>query len=244
MSRYFESLLAHKRRAPGDDLVSRLAAAQARGEIEDGAELLAQCAMLLFAGHETTRHLLGSSVQALLSHPAQWERLVREPALLPGAVRELLRFESPVQYTGRRVATDLVLHGQRLRRGDLALALIGAASRDPRRYLEPDVLDIARRQGASLAFGSGPHVCIGAALTLMESRIVLGQLLKRWPGLRLAEAVPRWGDKPAYRGLTALPLRRQPAHVANGDHSANQPPLHATSKETCRAAVLATQVHS
>ncbi|MDB5930935.1 MAG: cytochrome [Polaromonas sp.] len=218
MSRYFESLLAHKRRAPGDDLISRLAAAQARGEIEEGPELLAQCAMLLFAGHETTRHLLGSSVQALLSHPAQWERLVREPALLPGAVRELLRFESPVQYTGRRVATDLVLHGQQLRRGDLVLALIGAASRDPVRYLDPDVLDITRRQGSSLAFGSGPHVCIGAALTLIEARAVLGQLLDRWPGLSLANAAPRWGDKPAYRGLTTLPLRRRPAPVAQDAH--------------------------
>jgi cytochrome P450 len=204
---YFESLLALKRKTPGDDLVSRLAQAQARGEIEGGAELLAQCAMLLFAGHETTRHLLGNGVQALLSHPAQWQCLARDRALLPGAVRELLRFESPVQYTGRRVAADMVLHGRQLKRGELVLAMIGAASRDPAPYPDPDVLDIERRQGASLAFGSGPHVCIGAALTLMEARIVLDQLLDRWPGLSLLDAAPRWGDKPAYRGLVALPLR-------------------------------------
>jgi len=207
MSRYFESLLALKRQTPGDDLVSRLVTAEARGEIQDGAELLAQCAMLLFAGHETTRHLLGSGVQALLSHPAQWQHLAREPELLPGAVREMLRFDSPVQYTGRRVATDLVLHGQQLRRGDLVLPLIGAASRDPARYAEPDTLDITRSQGTSLAFGSGPHACMGAALTLMEAKLVFGQLLKRWPGLSLVDAVPRWGDKPAYRGLVTLPLR-------------------------------------
>lgn len=211
MGRYFESLLALKRKAPGDDLVSRLAQAQARGEIREGAELLAQCAMLLFAGHETTRHLLGSGLQTLLSHPAQWQRLAREPALLPGAVRELLRYDSPVQYTGRRVATDLVLHGVQLRRGDLVLPLIGAASRDPARYAEPDLLDITRSQGSSLAFGSGPHVCMGAALTLMEARIVFSQLLNRWPGLSLVDATPRWGDKPAYRGLMTLPLR----HAAN-----------------------------
>jgi cytochrome P450 len=207
MGRYFESLLALKRKTPGDDLVSRLAQAQASGEIEGGAELLAQCAMLLFAGHETTRHLLGTGVHALLSHPAQWQRLARKPELLPGAVRELLRFESPVQYTGRRVAADMVLHGVQLRRGELVLAMIGAAGRDPARYIEPDVLDIERGHGSSLAFGSGPHVCIGAALTLMEARVVLGQLLTRWPGLRLLDAAPRWGDKPAYRGLVALPLR-------------------------------------
>ena len=210
MSRYFEALLAEKRQAPGDDLVSRLVQAEARGEIEGGAELLAQCAMLLFAGHETTRHLLGSGVLALLSHPEQWQRLQREPELLPGAVRELLRFDSPVQYTGRRVATDLVLHGQQLRRGDLVLPLIGAASRDPARYTHPDTLDITRSEGSSLAFGSGPHTCIGAALTLMEAKMVLGQLLQRWPGLSLVNAVPDWGTKPAYRGLMTLPLRHAP----------------------------------
>lgn len=212
MSGYFETLLAQKRQTPGDDLVSRLVQAEAAGEIQGGAELLAQCAMLLFAGHETTRHLLGSGVQALLSHPEQWRQLQQNPALLPGAVRELLRFDSPVQYTGRRVATDLVLHGQQLRRGDLVLPLIGAANRDPARYAEPDTLDITRSDGASLAFGSGPHVCIGAALTRMEAEMVLRQVLKRWPDLRLAEATPRWGSNPAYRGLTTLPLRRTAAY--------------------------------
>jgi cytochrome P450 len=207
MSRYFELVIAAKRQTPGDDLVSRLVQAQAQGEIEGGAELLAQCAMLLFAGHETTRHLLGSSVQALLTHPAQWQQLRREPELLPGAVRELLRFDSPVQYTGRRVTTDLVLHGQQLRRGDLVLPLIGAASRDPARFAEPDRLDITRSQGSSLAFGSGPHTCIGAALTLMEARLVLAQLLQRWPGLSLVNTTPNWGSKPAYRGLVTLPVR-------------------------------------
>jgi cytochrome P450 len=206
MSRYFDSLLALKRKTQGDDLVSRLVAAEAKGEIQDGAELLAQCAMLLFAGHETTRHLLGSGLQALLMHPAQWQRLRREPGLLPSAVREVLRFDSPVQYSGRRVATDLILHGQQLRRGDLVLPLIGAASRDPSRYAQPDMLDITRSQGSSLAFGSGPHTCIGAALTLMEAKIVFAQVLKRWPGLSLVDSSPRWGDKPAYRGLVTLPL--------------------------------------
>jgi len=241
MSRYFDCLLALKRKAPGDDLVSRLAQAQVKGQIEDGAELLAQCAMLLFAGHETTRHLLGSSVQALLAHPAQWQRLQREPALLPGAIRELLRFESPVQYTGRRVATDLVLHGTQLRRGELVLAMIGAASRDPARYPDPDVLDITRHQGTSLAFGSGPHVCIGAALTLMEASAVLAQLLQRWPRLSLAEAAPRWGDKPAYRGLTALPLRIQPAHAVHDTNWASHSPPDATSTQTCWATALVAQ---
>ncbi|MDO8251506.1 MAG: cytochrome P450 [Rhodoferax sp.] len=208
MSDYFETLLAQKRQAPGDDLVSRLVQAEASGEIQGGPELLAQCAMLLFAGHETTRHLLGSGLRSLLSHPEQWQRLRQDPALLPGAVRELLRFDSPVQYTGRRVAADLVLHGQQLRRGELVLPLIGAANRDPARYAQPDTLDITRSDGASLAFGSGPHVCIGAALTRMEAEMVLRQVLKRWPDLSLVDATPHWGSNPAYRGLMTLPLRR------------------------------------
>ena len=210
MSEFFEVLLAQKRLMPGDDLSSRLVQAEAAGEIQGGAELLAQCAMLLFAGHETTRHLLGSGLQALLAHPEQWQRLQQDPALLAGAVREFLRFDSPVQYTGRRVATDLVLHGQLLRRGDLVLPLIGAANRDPARYTDPDRLDITRNEGPSLAFGSGPHVCIGAALTRMEAEMVFGQLLQRWPDIRLLDAVPQWGQNPAYRGLTRLPLVKPP----------------------------------
>jgi cytochrome P450 len=207
MTRYFEELLPYKRRTPCDDLVSRLVQAEASGEIEGSAELLSQCAMLLFAGHETTRNLLGNGLQALLSHPAQWQRLQREPDLVCSAVRELLRYDSPVQYTGRRVATDLMLHGRQLRRGDLVLPLIGAANRDSDRYPDPDTLDVARDNGSSLSFGSGPHVCIGAALTRMEADIVFGKLLARWPGLRLADVRTRWSGNPAYRGLTALPVR-------------------------------------
>lgn len=207
ISRYFETLLEQKRQTPGDDLTSRLMQAEAMGEIQGGAELLAQCAMLLFAGFETTRHLLGSGLQALLAHPEQWQRLRQAPELLSGAVRELLRYDSPVQYTGRRVATDLVLHGQQLRRGDLVVPLIGSANRDPTRYAQPDVLDITRRDGSSLSFGSGPHVCIGAALTLMEAEIVFLQLLRRWPELSRVDATPRWISNPLYRGLVALPLR-------------------------------------
>ena len=211
MSRYLETLLALKRQTPGDDLTSRLVQAEATGEIHGSAELMAQCAMLLFAGHETTRHLLGSGLQTLLSQPEQWQRLRQDPALVPGAVRELLRFDSPVQYTGRRVTTDLVLHGQQLRRGDLVLPLIGAANRDPARYTQPDTLDITRNEGASLAFGSGPHVCIGAAVTRMEAEIVLRQLLKRWPELSLVNDTPHWISNPLYRGLVTLPLRRMPS---------------------------------
>ena len=160
----------------------------------------------LFAGHETTRNLLGNGLHALLRHREQWELLRQQPHLLPGAARELLRFESPVQYTGRRVAADLVLHGQTLRRGDLVVALIGAANRDPARYTDPDRLDVTRKPGSVLSFGHGPHVCIGATLTLLEAEIAFREVLRRWPRLELVDACARWGGNAVYRGLTALRL--------------------------------------
>ena len=222
MARHFDGLLARRRgslahgAASRNDVIGRLLQAECEGQIRGSAELLAQCVMLLFAGHETTRHLLANGLRTLLSHPDQWRQLQRDPDLLPGAVRELLRFDSPVQYTGRRVATDMVLHGQTLRRGDLVVALIGAASRDPARHERPDELDITRRPAPPLAFGQGPHVCIGAALTLMEAQAVFAQVLERWPDLALSPtAAPHWTGNALYRGLTELSLQRSslPASV-------------------------------
>ncbi|MCY1254259.1 Polyketide biosynthesis cytochrome P450 PksS [compost metagenome] len=216
MSTAFEARLERRKSeraslAQGDEkhLIGRLLDAAAAGTIEAGAELLSQCAMLLFAGYETTKNLLGNGLHLLLGHPQQWERLQRTPELMPNALRELLRYESPVQYTGRRVTTDVVLHGRKLRRGDLVVPLIGAANRDPERYSSPDVLDLGRREGSNLSFGQGPHVCIGAALTLMEADIVFRKLLSRWPVLERLESEPAWNCNPVYRGLSSLPVRRR-----------------------------------
>jgi cytochrome P450 len=206
MVRYFDALLPARREAPGTDLVSRLAQAEAAGEIRADGELLAQCAMLLFAGHETTRNLLGNGLYTLLAHPDAWARLRADEEGMTLAVRELLRYDSPVQYTGRRVAAELTLHGTTLRRGDLVIALIGAANRDPDRFPDPDTFDIGRREGSHLSFGSGPHVCIGAGLSLLEADVVLRAVLRRWPDLALAGAVPRWNGIAGLRGLAALPV--------------------------------------
>jgi cytochrome P450 len=203
MSAVFERLLADRRKCgPGSDLVGLLLQAGREGKISDGAELLAQCAMLLFAGYETTRNLLGNGLYALLRHPSEWQRLRKAPELLSNALRELLRFDSPVQYTGRRVAKDHVLHGRHLKRGQLVIALIGAANRDPGRFRDPDRLDIARREGSHLSFGHGPHVCVGAALTLMEAESVFRAVLDKWPDLTLADMQARliWRGNAAYRG--------------------------------------------
>ncbi|WP_347814766.1 cytochrome P450 [Burkholderia sp. D-99] len=190
-----------------DKLFGVLVRAQQRGEIESGPEMLSQCAMLLFAGYETTRHLLGTAVYWLLREPGMWAAL-ENPARLRSAVRELLRWDSPVQYTGRRASSSFTLHGKDIRRGDLVLPLIGSANRDPSRYEEPDRINLDRSVGVPLSFGSGPHVCIGAGLTLMEAECAIGVLVRRWPRLQLCEAGSDWLDIPLYRGLKTLMVRR------------------------------------
>lgn len=211
MSAFFEQVLSKRRGADfGDDVIGHLLRAEQQGQVASGSELLAQCAMLLFAGHETTRNLLGNGLNALLRHPVQWARLKRNPDLVPGAVREILRYDSPVQYTGRRVASSHTLHGHRLERGQLVIALIGAANRDFRRFIDPDDFDITRKEGSHLSFGYGPHVCIGAGLTLLEAEIALKAIVRTWPDLGLVESVPNWGSNPVYRGLTRLDVRKKP----------------------------------
>jgi cytochrome P450 len=207
MNAYFQDLLPQRRLHPGDDLISQLIMAEATGGIITTKELLAQCCTLLFAGHETTRNLLGNGMLALLQHPDQWQLLQQTPSLLPSALKELLRFDSPVQYSGRRLRTDVEMHGQKLKKGELVIALIGAANRDPDKFDDPDRLDITRNQGSHLSFGYGPHVCIGATLTYLEAEVALRSLMRRLPGLELASRTTQWGENAVYRSLNELPLQ-------------------------------------
>lgn len=211
MNDYFRGLLPQRRLHPGNDLISQLILAEASGGIITTKELLAQCCTMLFAGHETTRNLLGNGMLALLQHPQQWHMLQQMPTLLPSALKELLRFDSPVQYTGRRLKVDIVMHGQVMRKGDLVIPLIGAANRDPAKFTDPDTLDITRNQGAHLSFGFGPHICIGATLTYMEAEIALRSVMRRLSALQLVENTQSWGKNAVYRSLNALPLRFVPA---------------------------------
>lgn len=210
----FEPLIAARRAAPHApaqrprDLIDRLLAAEAAGLLPHADELLAQAVMLLFAGHETTRHLLGSLLQTVLATPGLWARLRAEPEAVPRVVREVLRLHSPVQYTVRRVAQGHERAGQWMARGQLLVLMIGAANRDPDRHADPDRFDPDRAAPGALAFGSGPHVCLGAALTLLEAELLLRELLRRWPRLALAEAQADWLPSPLYRGLGRLLLNR------------------------------------
>lgn len=208
----FQRELVRRRRdaaSPRSDWISLLLQAQASGQIRSAEEMLAQCVMLLFAGHETTRHLLGNGLHAVLEQPAAWAQLQSQPEGLGQALREMLRFDSPVQYTGRRVAQSFSIHGQTLQRGDLVILLIGAANRDPKVFTNPHTLQLDRRQAAHLSFGLGEHACIGAALTYLEAQAIWTVLLQRWPQPRLAQP-PVPGRNLLYRGWERLVLRCSP----------------------------------
>lgn len=208
MVEYFErELLPAHAQLPeqGGDMVHDLVRAAQEGRIQNRTELLAQTAMLLFAGYETTRNLLGNGMLAFMQHRDQWELLCQQPELAVPAVRELLRYDSPVQWTGRRASADMVLHGQPIQRGDLLIALIGAANHDPQRYEQPTDLQLQRGQIGALSFGSGAHVCIGAGLTQMETQAMLATLARTCPHLQLAGTPVRDGN-PVYRGLLSLPM--------------------------------------
>lgn len=207
LSEYFRALLPERRRNRGEDLVSRLLQAEEQGLVVTTKELLAQCCTLLFAGHETTRNLLGNGLLTLLRHPEQWQSLKQNPDLMPSALKELLRYESPVQYTGRRAKTDVELHGCLIRKGDLVIPLIGAANRDPKKFSNPDTFDILRDEGNHQSFGYGPHVCIGATLTYLEAEVAFTALIRRFPHLRLIDTKVEWTGNAVYRSLATLPVR-------------------------------------
>lgn len=207
MNEFFRMLVPQRRAHLGDDLVSQLIRAEAEGGIVTSKSLLAQCCTLLFAGHETTRNLLGNGLHALLGHPEQWRMLQDDPDLMRPAVRELLRYDSSVQYTGRRLRTDVEMHGKVMKKGDLVIAMIGAANHDPAKFTHPERLDITRNEGHHLSFGFGPHVCIGASLTYLEAEIALRKVMQRLPQLQRVPGEAAWGRNSVYRGLMTLPVR-------------------------------------
>jgi pimeloyl-[acyl-carrier protein] synthase len=203
---YFRELILERRQTPRDDLLSLLIAAEAQGDRLTEGELLITCNLLFVAGHETTVNLIGNGVLALLNHPRELAKLRADPALLPVAVEELLRYDSPVQRTGRMTNTDVELGGRKIEKGSLVVTAIGAANRDPAHFPDPDRLDVTRRDNRHVAFGLGIHFCLGAPLARLEGQIAIGTLLRRMPGLRLATSTPEWRESSTLRGLKRLPV--------------------------------------
>ncbi|HWN90144.1 MAG TPA: cytochrome P450, partial [Verrucomicrobiae bacterium] len=150
---YFRALVRERRQRPQEDLLSLLIAAEEQGDKLSEGEVLAMCVLLFIAGHETTVNLIGNGLLALLRHPDELEKLKRDPGLVPSAIEELLRYDSPVQRTGRFTTTDVEIHGRKIPSGSLVIAAIGAANRDPGHFPDPDRLDIARADNRHVAFG-------------------------------------------------------------------------------------------
>jgi len=169
-------------------------------------ELFATANILMVAGHETTTNLIGNGTLALLRHPDQLRALRDDPSLLPQAVEELLRYDSPVQAIYRIATDDLEFGGQQIRKDQVVHLVLGAANRDPAHFPDPDRLDVTRPPGRHLAFGQGPHFCLGTSLARMEASIAFRALLDRFPDLRLASNEVTFRPNPSMRGLAALPL--------------------------------------
>ncbi len=204
---YFRALLREKRRAPTDDLMGLMLRAEHEGHTLGEDEIVSNCVLLLFAGHETTTNLLANGLFLLLRHPDQLARLRADPGLAPSAVEELLRVESPVPSTLKIATEDVDLRGAAIRRGDRVLPILSSANRDPRQFPDADTLDLGRRPNRHLAFGWGIHFCLGAPLSRLEATLAFRSVLRRLPHLALASDAPRWRPWLFFRGLEELPLR-------------------------------------
>ena len=204
---YFRSAIAERRAAPREDIVSALAQAEDEGRRLSEREMLNMLRLLLAAGNETSANLIGNGMLALLRNPDELACLREDPGLIPAAVDELLRFDSPVQADFRRVLEDCEVNGFALRRCDNVALLLGAANRDPAVFADPDRLDVGRRGGAHLSFGRGIHHCLGRALAHLECRVALEMLLEHFASIRLLAQRPRFRRTVVLRGLESLPVR-------------------------------------
>ena len=203
---YFRALVRRRRGRAAADLLDLLLSAEDQGDMLSEDEVVANCVLLLFAGHETTANLLGSGLYRLLSHPAQHARLRAHPELIPTAVEEFLRYDPPVAGTLRVITQDTEIRGQAVARGEIVAAMIAAANRDPRQFDAPEELRIDRTPNRHLTFGYGIHFCLGAPLARLEAQITFASLLRRFARIELVDERPAWKTQLFFRGLTRLDL--------------------------------------
>jgi pimeloyl-[acyl-carrier protein] synthase len=204
LTEHFSRLVAERRKTPQDDLLTILVHAEDEGDRLTEEELYATANVLMVAGHETTTNLIGNGLLALLRHPDELRRLHREPALIPQAIEEMLRYDSPVQLVTRLVHEDMAVGGKTLRQGQLVHLMLGAANRDPQHFTDPDRLDLTRTPDKHLAYGQGIHYCLGAALARLEGHVAFETLLRRMPELRLGAETPEYHENFNLRGLKSL----------------------------------------
>jgi cytochrome P450 len=206
MTTYFRDAVRRGRTETTAGLISAVATADVDGDSLTEDEAVANLIITMVGGYETTSNLIGSGLLTLLRNPDQLDQLRSMPDLMPSAVEELLRFESPIQHTGRLAPENTELGGVRIGKGQALLVLLGAANRDPDQFSDPDRLDLARRDNRHLAFGWSSHFCFGASLARAEGSIALDRVLQRFPGLQLATDTVTWRSNPGFRGPAALPV--------------------------------------
>ncbi len=205
---YFTAEIEKRRANPGPDLVSALVAAHDEGEVMSEADLLSFVTLLLVAGNETTTNLIGNGMLALGRNPDQFDALKRNPAMLPRAIEEMLRYDGPVQSTVRFTTEAVQLGGTEIPAKAIALMIVAAANRDPAQFKDPEKFDVARDPNEHVAFGEGIHFCIGAPLARLEARVAFEAMLARFPRLRMKDPAMKPVYKGSYflRGLESLPL--------------------------------------
>ena len=203
---YVRQLAADRRARPTDDLLSLLVHAEADGRGLTDAQLCQLWLLLVIAGNETTRHLISNGVQALLEHPEQRDRLIADPGLTPSAVEELLRWVTPIMQFRRTATRDTVLDGTPIAAGDKVVIFYASANRDPAAFADPDRLDLGRDPNPHLAFGIGPHFCLGAHLARLEMAAFLTAIRPHLAGLRLTGPVRRMRTN-FMNAITAMPAR-------------------------------------
>src|SRR5438094_552998 len=204
MAAYFRSAMREQRLDPRDGLVSSLMNAEIQGDRLSEEEVIANCIVTMVGGQETTTNLIGNGVLALLRNPDQLETLRCNFSLIPSAVEELLRYESPSQYTARLTPEDTILGGRRIRKRQAVIAVMAAGNRDPERFPDPDRLDITRTDNRHLAFGWAAHFCFGAALARIEGQVAFELMLRRLPYLALEPGALVWRNNLGLRGMEAL----------------------------------------
>jgi cytochrome P450 len=206
MQAYFHEQLALRRRRPSDDMMTVLLEAELGGERLSDGEIVGFFNLLATAGNETVTKLLATALYWLDAYPDQRRVLASDPTALPTAVEEFLRFDPPSHYQGRVLTRDVTLHGVTMPKGARVLILNGASGRDPRKFADPDRLDVRREIDVHLGFGYGRHICLGASLARMESRIALGEFLRRFPEYAVpADGVERIHSSNV-RGLSGLAI--------------------------------------
>jgi cytochrome P450 len=209
MTEYLQRALARNANAPTVGLIGLLSQARVQGDQLTQEEVIANTIITMVGAMETTTNLIGNGLVTLLRNPSALEQLRDDPAILPSAIEELLRYESPSQQTTRIAPEDLVLGGQQIERGQSVIAVMGAANRDPDRFADPDRLDLNRQDNRHLAFGWGPHFCFGAPLGRIEAQVAFEALLTRLPELELGGGPLQWRENLKLRGLEKLPIRWQ-----------------------------------